>query len=185
MGHVACRTRYAIKQSLHSWQQVWHTNFLCSQPNETLTEKRFRKNSFYYTVVEKERCCLPFVPPAPPPAQQESTGCVRTCAVFFFPVTPQSARDTQFFWILSRVHLTFHGHFFENCHGQNQKCHGHFFRKVSRVNWKCHRLFEKSCHGQFTVCHGHFCVLISFFFNLELSHQRWFLESHLSQVYYF
>ena len=68
MGHVACRTRYAIKQSLHSWQQVWHTNFLCSQPNETLTEKRFRKNSFYYTVVEKERCCLPFVPPALPPA---------------------------------------------------------------------------------------------------------------------
>ena len=89
------------------------------------------------------------------------------------------------FWDLSRALFQCHGHFFENCHGLDQKCHGHFFWNCHGQIWNVTGILKKTCHGHFTVCHGHFFVLISFFFYLELSHHRWYLESHLSQVYYF
>ena len=103
---------------------------------------------------------------------------------FFSRDTPKCPWHT-FFGILSRALLNFHGHFFENCHGLDQKCHGHFFGNCHGQIWNVTGILKKTCHGHFTVCHGHFFVLISFFFYLELSHHRWYLESHLSQVYYF
>ena len=82
---------------------------------------------------------------------------ISSFSVFFFSRDTPKCPWHTFLEFLSRAHLTFHGHFFENCHGHFFSClnpkivKSFYFWNLSRA------LFLTFCHGHFfEKCHGHF-----------------------------